>query len=120
MRRKMKPIILGNLLLIAMNAFASSDVGVVPEVKNVNAFLDGGEVRIEVELTTPVTPIIRELQNPSRLIIDLPKAYVGNQSQRMEMYRNGVYEIHVGGRTTNRSNTRIVVGIDSARPYAIR
>src|SRR5260370_13714976 len=115
----MKPIILGNLLLIAMNAYARSAVGAVPEMKNVNAFPDGNEVRIEVELTAPVTPIVRELRNPNRLIIDFPKSSVGNQSEWLEMNRNGVYEVHVGGRTGNPPNARIVVAIDSERPYAI-
>jgi len=115
-----KPNILGALLLFAMSGSSVGALGVGAKVKGVHVVPKANEVRIEVELTAPVTPIVRELGNPSRMIIDLPNSSVGDQSHLLKLYRSGVYEIHVGARASNPSNARIVVGIDSARPYAIK
>jgi hypothetical protein len=116
----MKPQMVGTLLLIAMSGSTASAFNVGAKVKSVHVVSEGEEVRIEVELTAPATPIIKELGNPSRMVIDFPDAFIGNQAQRLKLYRSGVYEIQVGARMSNASNARIVVGIDSALPYGIQ
>ena len=54
----MKLIISCYLLVISMSAFATSAFGMEAEVKTVFAIPEGNEVRIEVELSAPVKPII--------------------------------------------------------------
>lgn len=115
----MKRIVLSALLLTAVSGSSAKALGVGGTVKSVHIVPNGSEVRIEVELTAPTTPLVRELDNPSRLIVDFPRSSVGDQSQLLKLYRSGVYEVHVSAKASDPSNTRIVAGIDSARPYTV-
>ena len=115
----MKRIVLSALLLIAVSGSSVNALGVGGTVKSVHVVPNGNEVRIEVELTAPATPLVKELANPNRLIVDFPKSAVGDQSQLLKLYRSGVFEIHVSAKASDPSNTRIVAGIDSARQYTV-
>src|SRR6267154_818595 len=97
----MKRIILGALPLIAMSGSYASATDFGATLKAVHVVPNGNEVRIEVELTAPAKPLVRELANPSRLIVDFPSSSVGDQSRCLKLYRSGVYEIHVGAKATN-------------------
>jgi hypothetical protein len=107
------------LMLATMSAFAASAFGSAAEVKHVDAVPAGNLVRIEVDLTAPVTPIIKAVSDPCRLIIDFPSVSFSEHSQRISVNSNGVAEIRVGPIQAAPSSTRIVVGIDSVRPYGI-
>src|SRR5258708_13633332 len=116
----MKPTTLGALLTIAIGGLSASAFGAGATMKSVHVVPQGNEVRVEVELTAPAAPIVREVAKPRRMIIDFPKSSVGDQSRLLNLHRNGVHEISVGTRAGNPSNARIVVRIDSARPYGIQ
>ncbi len=107
------------LLLIAMSASATSTFAIQSEVKTVYAVPEGNEVRIEVELSEPVKPIISVVGNPSQMIIEFPNASFYEQSQHLTLNMNGVGEVCVSPSPAHRSSTRVVIGLDSARPYAI-
>jgi len=108
------------LLLVAMAATASSAFGAGPEIKNVNVSPDGDVVRIEVDLTAPVVPKITPLEKPDRLIIDFPDVSPNEQLLQVIMNKNGVKRVRVGLNRANPPITRMVVDLESARPYGVQ
>ena len=104
-----------NLLLIAIGASATNPCAKEAEVKSVYVAPEGNEVRIDVELSPPVNPTISVLRNPHRLIIEFPAPL--RRSTHLSIHRNGVRDFLAESDPANPAKTRIVVEIDSPRPY---
>lgn len=107
-----------HLLFLAISASATSAFGQDAEVQNAYVAPEGDNVRIDVELTQPAKPTISVVRNPSRLIIDFPAPL--QHSTYLTVNRNGVRDFRAASDPANRAHTRIVVGIDSPRPYGIQ
>lgn len=97
----------------AANAFSA-------QVERVEATAEKDQVRIEVELSTAVTPIIRAVNNPSRLIVDFPNASLRELPHRIVLNQNGVGEVRVGINYATPLSARITVSFDSAHPYGVQ
>jgi hypothetical protein len=106
------------LMLVTISASATSAFGAGAEVKSVDAVPEESEVRIEVELTSPVTPTIVTVDNPHRLIIEFTNVSL-DQRQEIPVNKNGVNRVRVMGTSGSPLRTRIEVGIDAPRPYGI-
>lgn len=107
-----------HLLLLAISASATSAFGREAEVRNAYVAPEGSTVRIDVELTQPLRPTIAVMRNPSRLVIEFPAPL--QHSTYLAVNRNGVSDFRAAADPSNPTNTRIVVGIDAARPYGIQ
>ncbi len=115
----MKPNIVCNFLLILGGASAAGVSGFASEVKHVDAVPQGESVRIEVELTNPVQPAVHVLGNPFRLVIDFPNSPFAKPAEHLAVNKNGVSNVTVSASDAAAGSTRVVVAVDSARPYAI-
>jgi hypothetical protein len=103
-----------------MIASAVSAFGTGTEITNVRAVPEKNEVRIEIELTTQVTPTIKVVGNPCRFIIDFPNVSFKEPPRPMRVNKNGVNEVRVSENHGNPLSTRLIVGIDSVRPFGTR
>jgi hypothetical protein len=115
----MKERIRRYLLLIAMAATASSAFGSGAEITKVDASADGDTMHIEVDLSAPITPKVTPVNNPDRLILDFPGASLGGQLQYILVNKNGVKRIRVGLNQADPPLTRVIVDLESLRPYGV-
>ncbi len=107
------------LLFVTISVSVPSAFGIGPEIKKVDAIPNGYEERIEVQLSAPVTPTVRPVSNPSRLIIDFPNASTSEQQRQIMVNRNGVKRVSVGSNHAIPLTTRVIVYLDSLRPFGI-
>jgi AMIN domain len=115
MKRTMKYLVLLATTLTATIAFAGDAL-----VKSVTAVPDNsGQVQIEVELTAPIAPQVTTVENPDRLIFDFSGATPRELLQHIPVNRNGVKKIRVGLNRVTPPLTRVVVDLESARPFGI-
>ncbi len=105
--------------MIPIIASAASAFGMGTEITSVRAVSEENEVRIEVELTAPVTPTIKATGNPCRFILDFPDVSLKEQPQPIPVNKDGVSEVRVGLNHGNPLGVRLVVGIDTVRPFGI-
>jgi hypothetical protein len=105
------------LLLIPVIASAASAFGTGTEITNVRAVPQESEVRIEIELTAQATPTIKVVSNPCRFIIDFPNVSFEERPRPIPVNKTGVNEVRVSENNGNPPSTRLVVGIDSVRPF---
>jgi hypothetical protein len=116
---RMKRIVQRYLLLFTISAPATSVFGLGTEIKNIDAVANENEVRIEVELTAPVIPTVRPLDKPSRLIVDFPNVSDQQPLQQLNVNKDGVKTVNVAVHSGVAHNTRVVVELDSLRPFGI-
>jgi hypothetical protein len=104
------------VLLAALPALA--DGGPV-EIRKVEVFPAGGEVRVEITLSSTVTPAVETAQHPDRLILKLPGAVAEAQQKRIAVRQFGVRSIRYGLNQAAPPETRLVVDLDQEHPYTI-
>jgi hypothetical protein len=105
------------LLLIPMLTSAANAFGAGTEITNVQAVSEENEVHIEIELTDQVTPTVKVVSNPCRFIIEFPNVSFEERPRTLPVNMNGVNEVRVSENNGNPPGTRLVVGIDSVRPF---
>jgi len=79
-----------------------------------------GEVRVQADLTSPVTPRVTQEANPDRLVLELPDTVPASTPAPIAVNKNGVLSVRleVGG-GAGAVVTRIVVLLSEPRPYAV-
>lgn len=112
---------LGNLILIfvaAAGVTAQSNSSAV--LQNLSVVEEKGGVKVEVDLTSPVTPRVSLEANPDRLVLELPDTVPASTQAPIAVNKSGVatVRVEVGG-GANSVITRIVVLLTEARPYGL-
>ena len=81
---------------------------------------DKGEVRVQAELTSPVTPRVTQVANPDRLVLELPDTVPASTPGPIAVDKDGVTSVRleVGG-GAGAIVTRIVVLLSEPRTYAV-
>jgi hypothetical protein len=106
-------------LLFIMSIVAPGAFGAGTEITAVDAVADGATVRIDIELTAPVRPAIRAAGQPSRLILDFPQVVLRSPLEKITVDQAGVGEVMATTINGSSIGTRIVVGLDSIRPFGL-
>jgi hypothetical protein len=106
------------IFLAAAGVVAQSDSSAV--LQNLSVVEEKGGVRVEVDLTSPVSPRVSLEANPDRLVLELPDTVPASTQAPVAVNKNGVetVRVEVGG-GTNSVVTRIVVLLTEARPYGV-
>ena len=107
------------LLLAIMSIAAPSAFASGSEITAINAVADGDKVRVDIGLTSPVTPIVHMAGKMGLLVLDFPNVDLQTQSRRIMVNHAGVGDVHAAIHSAVPLDTWIVVRIDSDRPYAI-
>jgi hypothetical protein len=108
------------LPIVIMSMAAAHALGAGTEIKSMNAVPNGGTVYIDIELTSPVKPVVRTVGEPSRLIIDFPNVSLNGPPREIVVNQAGVKEVSVAISHGTPLNSRIIIGIDAPRPFGIR
>lgn len=107
------------LLLLGSYAVGQSTTGGAAEVEQLQVKREGADVKIEVILTGAVKPRVETATNPDRLVLVLPGTLSDAKQKRFPLNANGVQSVRVGLNSANPPVTRVVVDLDSARPYSL-
>jgi AMIN domain len=112
---------LANLIIVSMTAacaFAQSDSSTI--LQTVSVTEEKGEVKVQADLTSPVTPRVTQEANPDRLVLELPDTVPASTPAPIAVNKDGVTSVRleVGG-GAGAVVTRIVVFLSEPRPFAI-
>ena len=104
-------------MLLVSCAMAQSISGTAT-VQKVTAVPDGGGLRVEITLSSPVQPSVETAVNPDRILLDLPATTPANTMK--EVNANGVRRVRTGQHTTTPPVTRVVLDLDQPRSYTTK
>jgi hypothetical protein len=111
------------LLLLAIsfsysvNAYASQTPAVT--IRKVSLLGNATNVEIEISVSQPVSPAIRAIASPDRLIIDFPNSLPGSELKNLAISRGEVKGIRVGLFAANPPVTRIVFDLNGPQAYQL-
>lgn len=108
------------LVLVLLSATVAAYAASTPQavINNVRVVTDAGKITVEVDLTDCVTPTLTFAKNPDRLIADFPNVSPRQRRQQhIPVGRNGVERVRVGLNHSAPPITRVVVDLDSLRPF---
>src|ERR1700751_506125 len=106
------------MLLVTASASARSDSSSI--LQGVSVVEEKGGVRVEADLTSPVTPHVTLEANPDRFVMELPDTVPNPQPPPIDVNKNGVKSVRVEvGGTASAVLTRIVVLLSEVRQYAV-
>jgi hypothetical protein len=110
---------LGSLLILS--AVVPVLAGDVPagEVRKIEIFPGNGEVRVEITLSTNVTPVVETAQDPDRLVVRLPGTVSAPQQKKVAVGQFGVRSVRFGLNQAEPPETRLVVDLDKEHPYHV-
>src|SRR5215469_1368206 len=88
-------------------------------ISGVRVATKGDKVSVEVDLSDSVTPTLTFAKNPDRLIADFPNVSPKERLQHIPIGKNGVERVRVGLNHANPPVTRVVVDLDTLRPFTV-
>lgn len=88
-----------------------------PAVKSVRIVTAQDGPAVEIISTKPLVPAIRQLDNPPRLVIDLPQAVLDVRQKRIRVQANQISTLRVDQFQQSPPVTRIVVDLLAQRSY---
>ena len=115
----MNRILLPHLLFVTLTVAAHAASNPPALIRDVHVAADGDKVSVEVELTEYVTPTLTFAKNPDRLIADFPNVSPKQFVQHISVGKNGVARVRIGLNRSSPPITRVVVDLDSPRPFAV-
>jgi hypothetical protein len=119
----MKRLIHLGWFLVLLAALPSLADGGSVEIRKVEVFParggGKGEVRVEITLSSAVTPAVETAQNPDRLILKLPGTVADAQQKRIAVRKFGVRSIRYGLNQSVPPETRLVVDLDQEHTYRL-
>lgn len=86
-------------------------------VKSIRMVTEKDGPAIEILSTKPLIPAIRPLDNPPRLVIDLPQAVLDVREKRISVQANQISTLRVDQFQQNPPVTRVVVDLLAPRAY---
>jgi hypothetical protein len=110
---------LGSLLFVLASLPAVADDASTGKVKKVEVFPSATEVRIEITLSTPTTPLVETAQHPDRLVVKLPGTISEAQQKRISVQKHGVRTVRYGLNHSDPPETHLVVDLDDEHPYRV-
>src|SRR5271165_3595764 len=110
---------LGTLMLLLSCAAAQTPANTAT-VQNIAFTRQGTDVRIEVTLSSPVTPSIETAVHPDRILLDLPGTTCAEGTKQVGVRVGGIRRVRAAQHSTGPMITRVVVDMDQAHPYSLK
>jgi type IV pilus assembly protein PilQ len=117
-------LIIGSLLLatscLAADKTRTIDVpSTRSELQHVSIVRDTAGVRVEMTERGQVSPVVTTLDNPARIVIDLPNTALRTAQNRIPVDMDGVKMIRLGSNEKVPPTSRLVVDLEQASKYEI-
>jgi AMIN domain len=109
-----------NLLLLLASLCAAQRPGqTAAELRKLKIARNGDKTKVELTLGKPVIPNVTVLNNPDRLVLDLPNTTANPGQRHIAVNMNGVVGVRVGLKSSSPLVTRMVVDLTAAHRYAL-
>jgi hypothetical protein len=105
------------LLLVVSLLVAHIAAAETAAVRKLRIVHTGDRVRLEIVLTSAVTPRVMVADNPERIVLDLPTTVMSSKDRRVAVNRNGVLGVRLELTSATPPMTRAVVELDAQHPY---
>jgi AMIN domain-containing protein len=114
--------VLRNLTLIVgcagvLGAYSAGQT--TAQVQDLSVSNGKDEVRIEVTVSSPVTPRVVVASQPSRLLLQLPGTVPLIANQLINVKGNGVESVRLAADNSATSLTTVVIALDQEHPYGL-
>ena len=109
----------GLLSLLTVVPPATCNDAVPGEVRKVEVISGSSEMRVEVTLSSAVTPAVEAAQHPDRLVLRLPGTSSAVGQKRISVRALGVRSIRYGLNQANPPETHLVVDLDQEHAYKL-
>src|ERR1700686_540114 len=107
------------MLSLFVSYAAAQNTASTATVQNIAVVRDGTDLRIEIRLSSPVTPSAETAVHPDRILLDFPDTVWGPPTQEI-VKMNGVRRVRSAQHSTSPSITRVVLDLDRAYPYVLK
>jgi len=115
-----KTLSLSLVVLLAMPGMAKDlESHSAAEIEAVRVVPSGDKTKIVIKLTESVNPRVVIASNPDRLVLELPHTTSDARQQHIAVNQQGIKGVRVGLTSTAPLLTRLVVDLESARPYGL-
>ena len=115
----MNRTLLPHLLFVSVSVAANAASKPAAAIRDVRVVADGDKVSVQVDLTESTVPTLTFVKNPDRLIADFPNVSPKQSLEHIPVGKNGVERVRIGLNHSSPPITRIVVDLDSLRPFAV-
>src|SRR6202140_1692535 len=107
------------MVSLSLACAAGQNTAATMTVQHIAVTRDGTDLRIEVDLSSAVTPSVETAIHPDRILLDFPDTICGPATQKI-VNMNGVRRVRTAQHSTNPAITRIVLDLDRAHPYVLK
>ena len=107
------------MVSLLLSCAAAQNTASTMTVQNIAVTRDGTDLRIEVDLSSAVTPSVETAIHPDRILLDFPDTICGPATQKI-VNMNGVRRVRTAQHSTNPALTRVVLDLDQAHPYILK
>lgn len=107
------------MVCLSLSCAAAQNTAATMTVQNLAVTRDGTDLRIEVDLSSAVTPSVETAIHPDRILLDFPDTICGPATQKI-VNMNGVRRVRTAQHSTNPAITRVVLDLDRAHPYVLK
>jgi len=114
--RKQQLALLVSLLVFGVVAAAAQTPS---RLDRVNVVRGTDDIRVEINSRGAVTPQVRSLDTPARVVVDLPGTVMATGQSRIAVGAAGVKGVRIGMDGQTPPTTRIVVDLDQACAYEL-
>jgi hypothetical protein len=106
--------------MLLLSCAIAQNTGGIATFQRVTATPDGGELRVEVTLSSAVKPSVQTAVHPNRILLDFPNTACNDSARNVAVNANGVRRVRTGQHSTTPLITRVVLDLDQAHPYALK
>ncbi len=89
-------------------------------MQNITVEHDGPDLRVEMTLSSSVTPSVHSATHPDRILLDFPGITYVEKAKKFDVQSNGVTEIQAVQYASNPLITRVVVELDQPHIYKLK
>ena len=88
-------------------------------LQSVGTLRDGDNLRVEIDLSSPIKPTTEIALHPDRILLDFPGTANAVGTKSVEVNAKGVRKIRIGRHSGSPLITRVVIDLDRPHPYTV-
>ena len=106
--------------MVLLSCAAAQNTTGTATVQDIAVAREGSDVRLEVVLSSPVTPEVETASHPDRILLDLPDTICTDRTKKVDVHFNGVNQVRTGQHSTRPLIARVVVDLEQSYPYTLK
>ncbi len=121
MRKQFLAVLLSSLIMAFITAAAQTQGAGIKHatLQSVNVVRTSDGVNLEINAHGNVKPRLSTMENPARVLVDLPNTVIASSPRLIDVYSDGVKAVRLGTDGQASPNTRIVIDLMQACRYEL-